>query len=584
MSDALAVRLTGVGKMYKLFKSRADNLLDAVGLAHLVPWHRVEYREFWALRGIDLELRTGQRIGIIGRNGAGKSTLLKLLTGNLAPTEGSVEVTGQVQALLDAGAGFHPDFTGYENIRAALIYQGLKQREIAEAEAEIAEFTELGQFLGQPFKTYSAGMQARLAFATATVVKPEILIIDEILGAGDAYFIAKSTERMKQLVDTGASVLLVSHAMTQITQMCEIAIWLDRGEIVMMGESLDVVKAYEQFIRKLDDRRLQAKNIKRRTGISPSSVELDNPGVDLYVAFGLDGPGDSRLEIDEVRLLRGGEVLDTISVGGPQDVNAAHSGFVILDYSSWSSPLETGDRFFRRIGKPSGDEPGLAQLYFNVLVSEGVEEWELEIDYRLSSNASASVTVVANHSPPRSLGVLRPSEDWQRARLAIRPDEVPLTTALAAVGHPGASTSGISGPVDDDLSHWPGEGLLHVRRVELLDGFDQPCTVFEVDSTLRVKVVFDVDESDTYELLPVVNIYRIDGVNVTTQLGEWLTRRFDPGTSYVISIAMYKSFDPYLNEPPKAYDWVDRSVEFKVVGAPPAITSVFLHPSTWRLE
>src|SRR5437660_12426263 len=112
MSDSLAIRLNGVGKMYKLFSSRSDNVLDAVGMGGLLPWHNVSCREFWALRGIEIELRRGERIGIVGRNGAGKSTMLKLITGNLAPTEGSVEVNGQVQALLEAGAGFHPDFTG----------------------------------------------------------------------------------------------------------------------------------------------------------------------------------------------------------------------------------------------------------------------------------------------------------------------------------------------------------------------------------------------------------------------------------------------------------------------------------------
>src|SRR5437867_510380 len=119
MSDAIAIRLSGVGKMYKLFSSRLDIFLESLRLSRFVPWRRVEYREFWALRSIDLEVRRGQRIGIIGRNGAGKSTLLKLVTGNLAPTEGHIEVNGQVRALMDVGGGLHPEFTGYENSQAA---------------------------------------------------------------------------------------------------------------------------------------------------------------------------------------------------------------------------------------------------------------------------------------------------------------------------------------------------------------------------------------------------------------------------------------------------------------------------------
>ena len=154
----LAIKLNGVGKMYKIFPSRGANLLDALGM----PGHRRQrYREFWALRGIDFELEPGRRLGIIGRNGAGKSTLLKLITGNIVPTEGSLEVHGEVQALIEAGAGFHPEFTGEENIRAALTLQGVAPSRLKAHVEEISDFTELGEFLGQPFRTYSAGMWRR---------------------------------------------------------------------------------------------------------------------------------------------------------------------------------------------------------------------------------------------------------------------------------------------------------------------------------------------------------------------------------------------------------------------------------------
>src|SRR5262249_37487492 len=158
--------------------------------------------------------------------------LLKLITGNVDPTEGVIAVHGSVQALLQAGTGMHPEFTGYENIEAALTYQGLSKAEIRDAVTDIADFTKLGRFLDQPFKTYSTGMQARLAFAAATVVRPDILIVDELLGVGDGYFLSKSTERMRKLIDSGASVLLVSHAMDQIVRFCDQAIWIDRGQIV----------------------------------------------------------------------------------------------------------------------------------------------------------------------------------------------------------------------------------------------------------------------------------------------------------------------------------------------------------------
>jgi lipopolysaccharide transport system ATP-binding protein len=250
----VALRLRGVGKMYKIFAHKRDHLADAFGLTTFMPWLKGSYRDFWALRDIDLVLRRGHRIGVIGRNGAGKTTMLKLITGNLPPTEGTVEVDGEVHALLDVGGGFHPEFTGRENVRAALTYQGLSARDINAAEAEIAEFTDLGQFFDQPFKTYSLGMQARLTFACATAFTPDVLIVDEVLGAGDAAFYRRSTERMRQLMRGGATVLLVSHALQQIQRFCDETIWLEHGKIVMQGATTEVVKAYEKFTRELDER------------------------------------------------------------------------------------------------------------------------------------------------------------------------------------------------------------------------------------------------------------------------------------------------------------------------------------------
>jgi len=248
-----AVRMHGIGKRYKMFAHRRDHLLDTFGINRLFPWAKAPHSDFWALRGIDLDLQKGQRIGIIGRNGAGKTTLLKLITGNIAPTEGKLDVGGQVHALLDVGGGFHPEFTGRQNVRLALTYEGTSARDIKAAEDDIAEFTDLGDFMDQPFKTYSLGMKARLTFACATAVNPEILIVDEVLGAGDAAFYRRSTDRMRELMQDGASVLLVSHALQQIQRFCDESIWLERGQIVMRAATSEVVKAYEKFTREIDE-------------------------------------------------------------------------------------------------------------------------------------------------------------------------------------------------------------------------------------------------------------------------------------------------------------------------------------------
>jgi len=209
---------------------------------------RTPSRQFSALNNITLEVPRGHRIGIVGRNGAGKTTLLKLICGNFAPTSGEVEVNGTVQALMSVGLGFHPDYTGRENVEASLQYNGLARAEYKEAMEGIIDFCELGEFLDQPFKTYSLGMQARLMFAAATAIRPDILIVDEVMGAGDAYFVAKSKRRVEKLVSSGCTMLLVSHSMQQVLELCDEAIWLDKGEVRMRGDSFAVVKAYEEFL------------------------------------------------------------------------------------------------------------------------------------------------------------------------------------------------------------------------------------------------------------------------------------------------------------------------------------------------
>lgn len=241
--SSLALRLEGVSKDYFLYDSPWSRFTDAIGIAgRRVRGHR---RVFHALRDITLDIGTGERVGVVGRNGAGKSTLLKLISGNFKPTSGTIARNGKVLALMQAGLGFHPEFSGMQNIEASLMYNGLVGEELAAATEEIVEFVELGDYLYQPLKTYSMGMAARLQFAAATSIHPEILIIDELLSAGDAYFAAKCAERVKRITESGCTLLLVSHASQQIIQFCERAIWIEGGRIIMDAPAAQVVGAYE---------------------------------------------------------------------------------------------------------------------------------------------------------------------------------------------------------------------------------------------------------------------------------------------------------------------------------------------------
>ncbi len=248
MHDKFTISLQNVSKIYRLHGSQSDQLIDVLRLQRFGFKTKTQPKEFAALSDISLDVPRGHRIGIIGRNGAGKTTLLKLICGNFAPTSGEVKVNGTVQALMNIGLGFHPEYTGRENVDASLQYNGLARDDYQKAMEGIIDFCELGDFLDQPFKTYSLGMQARLMFAAATAIRPDILIVDEVLGAGDAYFVAKSKSRVEKLVSSGCTMLLVSHSMQQVLELCDEAIWLDKGVIRMRGEAFLVVKAYEQYM------------------------------------------------------------------------------------------------------------------------------------------------------------------------------------------------------------------------------------------------------------------------------------------------------------------------------------------------
>lgn len=205
---------------------------------------KIKYEEFWALKNVSFEVERGEVVGIIGHNGAGKSTLLKVISGILKPTGGSLEVHGNVVPMLELGSGFDHDLTGRENIFLNGSILGYSEKYLKEKYEQIVEFSELGKFIDVPIRNYSSGMLMRLAFSIATVVQPEILIVDEILAVGDAAFQEKSKARMLELMSGGTTVLFVSHSLEQIREMCDRVIWLEHGQIKAIGATKEICDAY----------------------------------------------------------------------------------------------------------------------------------------------------------------------------------------------------------------------------------------------------------------------------------------------------------------------------------------------------
>jgi ABC-type polysaccharide/polyol phosphate transport system ATPase subunit len=230
-------------EVWKSFARHAGQLLIRDRLLQLVS--STPHEKFHALREISFAIHHGESVAVIGHNGAGKSTLLNLTTNLCRPDRGHVEVHGRIAALLDLGAGFHPDLTGAENVRTNAALLGLSRREVRDKFDEMVAFSEIGDFINEPLRTYSSGMVMRLAFSVAVCVDPDILIIDEVLGVGDMAFFAKCQERIMQFRHAGKTILCVSHSTATLKDLCNRAIWLDHGRMIDDGPLARVVDAYK---------------------------------------------------------------------------------------------------------------------------------------------------------------------------------------------------------------------------------------------------------------------------------------------------------------------------------------------------
>lgn len=234
-----SITVTNLGKAFKQYPTRWSRLLEWI-----TPGQSKRHHLKWVLKDINFSVNPGEAVGIVGINGAGKSTLLKMITGTTQPTVGNIEIKGRVSALLELGMGFHPEFTGRQNAYMACQLAGLSHEEIDRLLPEIEKFADIGDYFNQPIRIYSSGMQVRVAFAVATAVRPDILIVDEALSVGDAYFQAKCYQRINQFKNDGTTLLLVSHSPGDLVKHCERAIFIKNGFVIMDGSARDVSNRY----------------------------------------------------------------------------------------------------------------------------------------------------------------------------------------------------------------------------------------------------------------------------------------------------------------------------------------------------
>lgn len=259
MSDSdVVIKITNLVKEYKMYVRKKDRLLETI-----FPWYN-RHSTFRALDNLNLELRKGEILGILGKNGAGKSTLLKMITGVVSPTSGSIEINGKISSLLELGAAFNPDLTGYENIYQHGQVMGLTNAEIKSKEQEIINFADIGEHMSQPVKTYSSGMFARLAFACAINVDPDILIVDEVLSVGDMAFQLKCFKKFEQFKEKGKTILFVTHNVSDVLKNCNRTVILENGRKTFDGNVKDGVNRYKKIIVGINPDKAEEKRIEEK--------------------------------------------------------------------------------------------------------------------------------------------------------------------------------------------------------------------------------------------------------------------------------------------------------------------------------
>ena len=316
------IRVRDVSKLYKLFDRKKDRLLDALGFSR-----KKRYTEHFALKHISFDIRQGETVGIIGINGAGKSTILKIITGVLSPTEGNVEISGRISALLELGAGFNMEYTGIENIYLNGTMMGYSREEVDEKLDAILKFADIGEFVYQPVKSYSSGMFVRLAFALAINIDPEILVVDEALSVGDVFFQAKCYQKFEDFKHEGKTILFVSHDLSNITRYCDRVILLHKGEKLADGSPKEIVDLYKKLLtgskKDKSDAERQAADPDRAGNAAECAAILssDTHGTDWKSHFSINPNvseyGDRRAEIVDFAILdENGQMTDTLTKDG----------------------------------------------------------------------------------------------------------------------------------------------------------------------------------------------------------------------------------------------------------------------------
>lgn len=488
------IRAVGLSKIYRLYAKPAYRFLDVFGLLRDRPG---AFTEHAALDRVDLEIRRGEKVAIIGRNGAGKSTFLKLVTHVIEPTAGKLDVNGDVHALLQIGTGFHPDFTGRQNVYAYLAQLGVTGADADRRCADAIAFAELEEYIDQPVKTYSTGMAMRLMFSASTAISPDLLVLDEVLGVGDAYFAQKSYERMRELCERNdATLLLVTHDVYSAVRMCERVVWFDRGRVLMDGDGAAVVKAYEDSIRQQEEHRLRLKkqqNLRELASAAASARGIEHVLLEIASSDGRPQPGPVYLA--DVALVAGGERV----ASWPMDDNAFDPGrgdHLEREGSNWGEIVTWRGRTCRPLlnyGGPFHKVAGVFAVPAEIANTTGGLSCSLA--YASPRPCDVTVRMFAGGRELPLGRIVADSADWQ--------------TFVAAAGSIATPADG-ERPVNVSGAH--GTGAVVVTGARFVNDEGREAHVLEHGRRARLEIDYSIAQPDLSERCQVVVAVHKDGV------------------------------------------------------------------------
>ncbi len=581
-----------LSKVYRLYAKPHYRMMDMFGL--LKNKHQA-YTEHAALDNINLQVNRGEKVAIIGRNGAGKSTLLKIITNVIRPTSGTIDVDGKVHALLQIGTGFHPEFTGRENVYGYLAQLGLTGKEADEKVREVIEFAELEEYIDQPMKTYSTGMGVRLMFSTSTAITPNLLVLDEVMGVGDSYFSQKSYERMRELCEAkGTTLLLVTHDLYSARNLCDRFIWIDRGKMILEGDGKTITHAYEASIRDQEENRLRQKRLVILKENLRANEDKKNLLYGQINKLNAESPSD--LHISHLRFLSNGTELASISMA---EETSSTNIRLITDQGegNWGQPRIWMGQVAREF-LPYGSIYHKLPFAINspgVIDAMQASSLQVEVTLYHSSSTNLEVVIFVSDGTTQHSGKYETLQEKGWSQIGGILQEVRLKSP--------------DKPTDKIVRY--GQRALEIIEVQFLDEQGKEALQFEVGSVMRVKIMFRLNDAEFCESPVIMVAFQKDGIIRThrfwTDQIRITAKETKEGTleivadplllgagTYSVNVLVFKEghlapgiYTPFFTANPRLHDMHSRAYEVVVKESrrfPLCNDVVFQHPAAWFLN